>query len=103
MSTLYLFARRDFVLREKPTPTCGIRFKELYDELIADEDRNRLICSDVVHATREGRAPIVLTERNEHLDRLAANLASAIRHLIVLRGGMGRKDPGNSRKDGCDP
>ncbi len=69
-----------------------IRFKELYDELIADEDRNRLICSDVVHATREGRAPIVLTERNEHLDRLAANLASAIRHLIVLRGGMGRKE-----------
>ncbi len=69
-----------------------IRFNELYDELIADEDRNRLICNDVVQAIREGRSPIVLTERNEHLDRLAADLAPAIRHLIVLRGGMGRKE-----------
>jgi very-short-patch-repair endonuclease len=34
----------------------------------------------------------VLTERNEHLDRLAALLAPAVRHLIVLRGGMGRKE-----------
>ena len=33
----------------------------------------------------------MLTERNEHLDRLAGILSSAIRHLVVLRGGMGRK------------
>jgi len=69
-----------------------IRFHELYDELIADEARNRLICDDVIQAARESRSPIVLTERNEHLDRLATVLAPAIRHLIVLRGGMGRKE-----------
>ncbi len=69
-----------------------IRFHELYDELIADEARNTLICNDVIQAAREGRSPIVLTERNEHLDRLAAVLAPAIRHLVVLRGGMGRKE-----------
>jgi superfamily II DNA or RNA helicase/very-short-patch-repair endonuclease len=68
-----------------------IRFHELYDELIADEVRNRLICDDVVQTAREGRSPIVLTERNEHLDRLAALLTPAIRHLVVLRGGTGRK------------
>ena len=34
---------------------------------------------------------MVLTERNEHLDRLAEQLSSGIEHLIVLRGGMGRK------------
>jgi superfamily II DNA or RNA helicase/very-short-patch-repair endonuclease len=69
-----------------------IRFHELYDELVADEARNRLVCSEVIQAAREGRSPLVLTERNEHLDRLAAGLTAAIRHLIVLRGGMSRTE-----------
>ena len=69
-----------------------IQFHDLYDELIADETRNRLICNDVIHAAREGRSPIVLTERNEHLDRLATALLPTIRHLVVLHGGMGRKE-----------
>ncbi|MCI0363444.1 MAG: DUF559 domain-containing protein, partial [Phycisphaerales bacterium] len=34
---------------------------------------------------------LVLTERNEHLDHLAERLSPNIQHLIVLRGGMGRK------------
>ena len=34
----------------------------------------------------------MLTERNEHLDRLANLLPASIRHLVVLRGGMGRKE-----------
>jgi very-short-patch-repair endonuclease len=46
----------------------------------------------VTQATRDGRSPIVLTEHNEHLERLAALLSSSIRHLVVLRGGMGRKE-----------
>jgi superfamily II DNA or RNA helicase/very-short-patch-repair endonuclease len=69
-----------------------IQFHDLYDELIADEVRNRLICNDVAQTTREGRSPIVLTERNEHLDRLAADLSPVIRHLVVLRGGMSRRE-----------
>lgn len=73
-------------------PDARIRFHELYDELIADEARNRRICSDVIQAAREGRSPVVLTERNRHLDSLASVLAPAVRHLIVLRGGMGRKE-----------
>ena len=68
-----------------------VRFHDLYDELIADETRNALICDDVIQTAREGRSPIVLTERNEHLDRLAALLSPAIRHLVVLHGGMGTK------------
>lgn len=68
-----------------------IQFNDLYDDLISDESRNRLICNEVVQSVREGRSPIVLTERNEHLDRLATALLPAIRHLVVLRGGMGRK------------
>ncbi len=73
-------------------PDRRMQFHDLYDELMADETRNRLICDDVIQTAREGRSPIVLTERNEHLDRLAAVLSLTIRHLVVLRGGMGRKE-----------
>jgi superfamily II DNA or RNA helicase len=69
-----------------------IQFRKLYDELSADEARNAFICDDVIRSLREGRSPIVLTERNEHLDRLAAALAPIVRHLVVLRGGMSRKE-----------
>jgi len=68
-----------------------IQFQQLYGELIADEGRNQLICHDVVQAVEEGRSPIVLTERTEHLEHLAELLAPDIRHLVILRGGMGKK------------
>jgi superfamily II DNA or RNA helicase/very-short-patch-repair endonuclease len=68
------------------------QFCQLYDELISDEERNRLICQDVTQALRDGRSPLVLTERNEHLDALADQLALEARHLVVLRGGMRKKE-----------
>ncbi|MGD0390052.1 MAG: DEAD/DEAH box helicase family protein [Tepidisphaeraceae bacterium] len=68
-----------------------IQFQTLYGELIADERRNEFICHDVVQAVHDGRSPLVLTERNDHLEALVARLAPHVRHLIVLRGGMSRK------------
>jgi len=73
-------------------PDARRQFHDLYDELIADKARNRLICEDVVQAVREGRSPIILTERKEHLDRLEEVLSPEVSHLIVLRGGMRKKD-----------
>ena len=69
-----------------------MQFQELYGDLIADEDRNQLICLDVIQAVRDGRSPIVLTERNNHLDSLAGRLTTEVGQLIVLRGGMSRKE-----------
>ena len=69
-----------------------IQFQDLYSELINDQARNQLICTEVVQAVREGRFPLVLTERNEHLDTFAAQLATDVQHLVVLRGGMSRKE-----------
>ena len=37
-------------------------FHDLYEELVADEARNRLICDDVVQAVGEDRSPLVLTD-----------------------------------------
>lgn len=70
-------------------PDIRIQFQDLYRGLIAAIDRNTLICSDVVEAVAMGRSPLILTERNEHLDCLAGQLGPLIRHLIILRGGMG--------------
>ncbi len=67
-------------------------FHSLYKELVGDERRNHRISEDVIQAVREGRSPLVLTERNEHLDALEAQLSGCVRHLVVLRGGMGRKE-----------
>jgi len=73
-------------------PDVRVQFHKLYEELMADEERNQLICQDVIHALREGRSPLVLTERNEHLDSLTKQLVSEVPHLIVLRGGMRKKE-----------
>ncbi|MBI3986391.1 MAG: DUF559 domain-containing protein [Lentisphaerae bacterium] len=80
-----------FRLPEAADPDSRVHFHELYDALIADAVRNGLICEDVIAAVREGRSPVVLTERTDHLQELAKQLAPAIRHLVILQGGMGRK------------
>src|SRR3989442_5974898 len=68
-----------------------VEFHSLYGELAGDESRNRRVCEDVIEAVEAGRSPLVLTERNEHLDSLANQLAGRVGHVIVLRGGMGKK------------
>jgi superfamily II DNA or RNA helicase/very-short-patch-repair endonuclease len=75
-----------------PNPDQRVQFQDLCTELVNDETRNSLICSEAIASVREGRSPVVLTERKDHLDRLADLLSQQIRHVIVLHGGMGRKD-----------
>jgi superfamily II DNA or RNA helicase/very-short-patch-repair endonuclease len=67
-----------------------VEFQQLYEALTQDSRRNELICRDVIAAVQTGRFPLVLTERTEHL-RLLATKLSAIPHVIILQGGMGRK------------
>ncbi|MEZ6099949.1 MAG: DEAD/DEAH box helicase family protein [Pirellulaceae bacterium] len=69
-----------------------IQFQDLYRELIHDQDRNRMICEDVVRSIRDGRSPLVLTERRNHLDELATKLEKHIRHVVVLKGGAGIRE-----------
>ena len=93
----------DFRPIRPANPNVRQLFRELYAELIADEERNQLVQQDVIQALREGRSPLVLTERNEHLDSLAKQLGPEVLHLVVLRGGMRKKEldalPGSL---GCD-
>ena len=50
-----------------------------------------MIIEDVETATGAGRSSLVLTERREHLEYLARELQKHVRHIIVLQGGMGKK------------
>ncbi|MDP2321042.1 MAG: DEAD/DEAH box helicase family protein [Acidobacteriota bacterium] len=68
-----------------------VEFQTLYQELVDDDARNQRICADVLEAVNAGRSPLVLTERNDHLDRLQRELVQSVRHLVVLRAGMGKK------------
>src|SRR3982750_3109991 len=68
-----------------------IEFQSLYQLLVDDETRNRAICEEVVQAVRVGRSPLILTERNEHLDRFEGLLSASVPHVGALRGGMGKK------------
>lgn len=81
-----------FRARAEPDPDPRAEFHQLYEGLQNDDPRNRMICADVVSAIHEGRSPLVLTERIEHLQRLAQLLSPDIPHLILLRGGQSRKE-----------
>lgn len=59
--------------------------------LANDAQRNALIVDDVIATIREGRSPLVLTERREHVEFLAERLARHARNFFVLTGGMSEK------------
>ena len=62
--------------------------QEIYGALATDEQRADLIARDASRLTTEGRSPIVLTERREHLRQLAVRLRDHIPSLIELHGDM---------------
>lgn len=68
-----------------------LRIQDIYRWLIADKQRNNLIFDDVLQALEEGRSPILLTERKEHLEYFADRLRKFTRNLIVLHGGRSAK------------
>ncbi|MFI0348584.1 MAG: DEAD/DEAH box helicase family protein [Chthoniobacterales bacterium] len=80
-----------FCSAKPPDQNLRTQFQDLYGELIADAEQNCLICDDIIQAVHKGRSPLVLTERNEHLDYLAEALRPKIQHFIILRGAMNRK------------
>ena len=87
-----IWRRTEFELPKVLAEKVNLPIHELYKALILDEARNNLICEDVLRAIAEGRSPVLLTERREHLDLLAARLGPFVRNLIVLKGGMGARE-----------
>lgn len=64
----------------------------LCTELCADEARNALLLADAAAAVAEGRSPVVLTDRRDHVSSLAAALRErGVPHVFELVGGLGAK------------
>jgi superfamily II DNA or RNA helicase len=78
------------VYRGTPAPT-DVSIQGVFSLLVSDEKRNSLIFQDVKSAWNEGRKILVLTERSDHLDRLASMLSEFTLRLFVLHGRMKRK------------
>ncbi|HEX3624957.1 MAG TPA: DEAD/DEAH box helicase family protein [Verrucomicrobiae bacterium] len=81
----------------QPDPDPRMEFHHLYEALRSDAARNQMICADILSAINEGRSPLVLTERTEHLQELVSKL-SGIPQLIVLRGGQSKKELETARR-----
>ena len=69
----------------------SLSIQEVYTLLAEDDERNRLIIDDVISAVEAGRCPVLLTERREHLKSLTDLLSQYIKNVIVMKGGMGKK------------
>ncbi|WP_005033209.1 TOTE conflict system archaeo-eukaryotic primase domain-containing protein [Holophaga foetida] len=65
--------------------------QDLYAALVTDPLRNAMIIQDVRRALSEGRSPIVLTERRDHLNLLLEALKDAATYVVALHGGVPAK------------
>jgi superfamily II DNA or RNA helicase len=76
---------RSLLAKEAPA------IQAIYSALVVDEDRNNMIIKDVLGVLAERRFPVLLTERREHLDLLGSRIAPLIPNVVVLKGGLGKK------------
>jgi hypothetical protein len=74
-----------------PSEQNDITIQEAYAALVNDCARNDLIVSDLVRALADGRSPLLLTGRTDHLKYFEMALANRVQNVFVLKGGMGKK------------
>ena len=74
-----------------PPSTEKPEMHELYAALADNKSRNDLIRVDLLRSIKAGRFPILLTERTSQVDEFATQLSGLVKHIVVLKGGMGAK------------
>jgi superfamily II DNA or RNA helicase len=68
-----------------------VTIQDVYAALVDNASRNEMIANDIVRSIQSGRCPLLLTGRTEHLRYFAARLVGTAKHILVLKGGMGKK------------
>ncbi len=76
----------------------SVDYVDLCEALTKDVTRNRQIVRDVLNAVAEGRSPVILSDRREHVEILASDLAGHVQHILLLLGGMGRRQLQTARE-----
>lgn len=79
--------RRDTSFKPSVLPT-EASIQEIYGALATNDERTEMIVGEAIELVADGRSPIILTDRREHLQRLKARLAGQVATLIVLHGEM---------------
>jgi len=74
-----------------PSGEKNLGIQEIYQHLVNDEQRNTMIFDDLLKSLEDGRSPILLTERTAHVGYFEKRLMGFAKNVIVLRGGMGKK------------
>ena len=59
---------------------------QYYEKLISNSTRNELIIADVKNAVKDGRTPLILSERIEHLNILYEKLSDSAKNVIFITG-----------------
>ena len=59
---------------------------QYYEKLISNSTRNELIIADVKNAVKDGRTPLILSERIEHLNILYEKLSDSAQNVIFITG-----------------
>lgn len=87
----------DHIVVRRPTEfrmndeTSEFTIQDVYAALVGDDARNDMIVADVIRAVQSGRSPLLLTGRTEHLEVFRGRLAGHVKNILVLKGGLGRK------------
>ena len=81
----------DFAMPPDSESDKRVPIHRIYAALADDNARNDLIFDDVISALEVGRSPLVLTERRNHLELLAGRFHGFAKNIVVLKGGMGKR------------
>ncbi|BAQ10006.1 hypothetical protein OXB_1535 [Bacillus sp. OxB-1] len=84
---LHRLIRRDTTFKTKSET-----IQAIYNELMDDHQRNQLIFNDVLLALEEGRTPLVLTERIQHIKELESLFNGFVKNIVTLTGAVKKKE-----------
>ena len=76
----------------RPISGKDLSFTKVMQQLAEDEYRNLFIVKDVIEALKEGRSPIILTNRTVHVEILADLLKPHCPNVITLVGSESTKE-----------
>jgi len=68
----------------------GSKIVDLSSRMIESHDRNQLIITDIINVLNMGRFPLILTERREHLEKLAELLKDKLEFWRFYMEGLNK-------------
>ncbi len=71
---------RETGFRMGPEASAQPALHEIWEALVADKERRRLVASDVMAALEEERFPLILSDRKDHLELLLAEISAMQKH-----------------------